>query len=272
MRLMNRRPGKLGFASLAMFPFILVVIGYLVASADRRASNPNDKVLPSPVMMASTFMDMAFVPDKRTGDYILLGDTVSSLERLVVALGSALAITLLVAMAIGVVPLFRALLEPFVSIISLIPPLALLPILFIGLGLGEQSKIVLIMIGITPIMIRDLALRISELPREQIVKAQTLGASTWQFALRIVLPQMGPRLIDALRLALGPAWIFLISAEAIAADSGLGYRIFLVRRFFAMDVIIPNVIWITLLAFLMDLGLRALQRRLFPWFAAMRSA
>ena len=79
------------------------------------------------------------------------------------------------------------------------------------------------------------------------------------------LPQVMPRLIGALRLSLGPAWLFLIAAEAIASTEGLGYRIFLVRRYFAMDVIIPYVIWITLLAFLMDLGLRQLSRRAFPW-------
>ena len=269
---MNRHPGRLGFAGLAVLPFVVVALLYLVASIERRTANPNDKVLPSPIAMMQTFAEMAMVPDKRTGNYLLLSDTLASLERLFVALGGALSITLVIAMMIGIVPLFRAALQPFVNVVSLVPPLALLPILFIALGLGEASKIVLIMIGVTPIMIRDLALRIAELPREQIVKAQTLGASTWQFALRVVLPQMAPRLIDALRLAIGPAWVFLISAEAIAADGGLGYRIFLVRRFFAMDVIIPYVIWITLLAFMMDLGLRLLQRKAFPWFGAARAA
>ena len=82
---------------------------------------------------------------------------------------------------------------------------------------------------------------------------------------------MMPRLIDSLRLQLGPAWLFLIAAEAIASDSGLGYRIFLVRRYLAMDIIIPYVAWITLLAFLMDAGLRVTQRKLFPWFASVRA-
>ncbi len=67
---------------------------------------------------------------------------------------------------------------------------------------------------------------------------------------------MWPRLIDALRLTLGPAWLFLIAAEAIASTEGLGYRIFLVRRYLAMDVILPYVAWITLLAFAMDWLLR----------------
>lgn len=88
------------------------------------------------------------------------------------------------------------------SALSLIPPLAILPILFIAVGLGELAKVLLIIIGVAPIMMRDLALRTAELPVEQMIKAQTLGASTWQLIIRVVMPQLWPRLIDALRLSL----------------------------------------------------------------------
>ena len=74
-----------------------------------------------------------------------------------------------------------------------------------------------------------------------------------------------PRLIHAVRMALGPAWVFLISAEAIASDVGLGYRIFLVRRYLSMDVIIPYVAWIAILAIAIDMALTQLSRRSFPW-------
>ncbi|MCU0830887.1 MAG: ABC transporter permease subunit, partial [Rhizobiaceae bacterium] len=127
------------------------------------------------------------------------------------------------------------------------------------------SKVALIVIGTAPVMIRSLGQSVLELPRELIIKAETLGASTWQMLLRLVLPQMMPKLIDAVRLALVPGWIFLISAEAIASTSGLGYRIFLVRRFLAMDVILAYVVWITLIAWLIDRLLAALSRRAFPW-------
>ncbi len=166
---------------------------------------------------------------------------------------------------IGLIPHIRATLGGFVSVFSMVPPLAILPILFLAFGLGEVSKVMLIFIGITPFLIRDLSQRTIEIPHEQIVKAQTLGASTAVIALRVALPQLLPRLVQAVRLSLGPAWLFLIAAEAIASDLGLGYRIFLVRRFLAMDVILTYVIWITILAFLMDLGLRRLGRRAFPW-------
>ena len=72
----------------------------------------------------------------------------------------------------------------------------------------------------TPVIIRDLAQRAQELPQEQLVKAQTLGASSWQLILRVILPQVTPRLFDALRLNLCSAWLFLIAAEAIASTEG----------------------------------------------------
>jgi NitT/TauT family transport system permease protein len=131
--------------------------------------------------------------------------------------------------------------------------------------LGELAKVLLIIIGVAPIIVRDLALRTAELPAEQIIKAQTLGASTWQLIIRVIMPQMWPRLIDALRLNLGSAWLFLIASEAIASTDGLGYRIFLVRRYMAMDVILPYVAWITLLAFGMDALLRLVRAKAFPW-------
>lgn len=271
MRLINRRPERGTWLLLAGLPFALAVGAYLVASGLRLAENPDDKLLPGLSSLGSAVWRVAVEPDKRTGDILLWADTTASLGRLLVALGIASLSALLVGVAAGLVPHLRALLAPFVTAVCLVPPLAVLPILFIALGLGEASKVGLIVLGITPFLIRDLMLRVDDLPRQQIIKAQTLGAGTWLVAIRVVVPQVLPRMVDAVRLSLGPAWLFLISAEAIAAESGLGYRIFLVRRFFAMDVILPYVAWITLLAFLMDWGLRKLQGKAFPWYEAARS-
>lgn len=270
MRLINRKPDAGTRVILAALPFVLVVLAYVLGSAARLAENPADKLLPSLGTLGDAVMRVAFVADARTGDYLLLSDTLASLSRLGEALALSTAIALVVGMAVGLLPAVRALLAPFVGMVSMVPPLALLPILFIVMGLGEASKVALITIGVTPFLIRDLAMRVLELPREQLIKAQTLGASTWQIALRMVLPQILPRLIDALRLSLGPAFLFLIAAEAIAADSGLGYRIFLVRRYLAMDVILPYVAWITLLSVVMDYALARLRDGLFPWFGSAK--
>lgn len=264
-RLINQRPGRGERLALGMLPFIVLLALYVFASQLRLAENPDDKLLPSLSSMAERVVDYAVTEDVRSGRRLLWSDTWASVKRL----GSALAISsvaaLVLALAIGVVPRIRALLSPLLATVSMIPPLAVLPILFIVLGLEEAAKIALIVIGVLPAMARGLALHVAELPEEQIVKAQTLGASTWQVALRVVLPQTLPRLIDALRISMGAAWLFLIAAEAIASTEGLGYRIFLVRRFLAMDVILPYVAWITLLAVMADVLLRRLRAAAFLW-------
>ncbi|WPY96123.1 ABC transporter permease subunit (plasmid) [Limimaricola variabilis] len=268
MRVINRHPGPALRLALVLAPFAALLLAYWIASELRLAANPADKLLPAPESVIDTAAALFTEGDRRTGKILLWHDTWASLVRLVSGVGIATALALGAGLAIGLVPHLRAMLAGFVGVVSMVPPLALLPILFIAVGLGEASKITLIVIGIAPVMIRDLSQRVLELPREQIVKAQTLGASSLVIALRVALPQVLPRLIGAVRLALGPAWLFLIAAEAIAADQGLGYRIFLVRRYLAMDVILTYVAWITLLAFAMDAGLRALSRRAFPWMEA----
>jgi NitT/TauT family transport system permease protein len=265
VRLVNRHPAPGAAVALGLMPFIVLVCAYLVGSHIRLAENPGDKLLPTPSTLASTLHTYAAEEDVRSGEVLFWLDTVASLKRIFIALALSASIGLALGLAIGAVPVVRAVLAPFVAALSMIPPLAILPILFIVLGLGEVAKIALMTIGIAPVIVRDLSMRAGELPAEQLIKAQTLGASSWQLVTRVILPQIWPRLIDAVRLTLGSAWLYLIAAEAIASTEGLGFRIFLVRRYLAMDVIIPYVVWITLLAFAMDWGLKLLRARAFPW-------
>jgi NitT/TauT family transport system permease protein len=264
-RLLNVRPRGGGRLVLGVVPILLVLLVYVLASTARHAAIPSDKILPTVGAMAEQIHVMAFQADPQTGQIPLVVDTIASLKRLAAGLGLAAVTTLVLGLAIGLLPLVRAGLGPLVATIAVIPPIAVLPILFIVFGLGETSKIVLIFVGLTPFMVRDLSSFVAAIPEEQLVKAQTLGAGTWVVALRVALPQALPRLLESLRFSLGPAWVFLISAEAIAADVGLGYRIFLVRRYLAMDVILPYVAWISLLAVCMDWALVALSRAAFPW-------
>ncbi|MGE3866795.1 MAG: ABC transporter permease [Hyphomonadaceae bacterium] len=271
-RLMNVRPNRGVRFLLGAAPLALVVLVYLMASAERHAANPADKVLPTLAQMIAALKLMGLDQDAQTGAILLWADTGASLTRIGLSLAIATATTLILGVSLGVLPFFRATLGPLIAAIAVVPPIAVLPILFIALGLGEASKIALIVIGVTPLMVRDLAAHVSAIPEEQMVKAQTLGASTWQAAVRVALPQALPRLFDNLRLSLGPAWVFLISSEAIASDVGLGYRIFLVRRYLSMDIILPYVVWISLLAIAMDVTLTLLRRALFPWAATARAA
>ena len=262
---MNVVPGRGARIILAMLPFILIAIIYVIGSAERRAANPDDKLLPPISEMVETSKRLVAEPDRRSGDYVLWADTTASLQRLLLGLGISTLIGLGFGLTVGLLPIAGASFGTIVAVISMIPPMAVLPILFIVFGLGELSKVMLIIIGVAPCLVRDISIEVQGLPREQMVKAQTLGASSWQVAIRVVLPQIMPRLIKSVRLMLGPAFLFLISAEAIAADVGLGYRIFLVRRYLSMDVILPYVAWITLLAFAFDMLLGLFARKVFPW-------
>jgi len=269
-RLVNLQPRTGVRLLLGLLPVVLIALVYIAASGARHAENPRDKLLPTPAAMASAVKVMAFTVDRQIGQIPLMADTKASLGRIGIALTIATATTLILGIVLGLLPFVRAGLGPLVAGISVIPPIAVLPILFIVFGLGETAKIVLIVIGVAPVMVRDLAAHVASIPEEQLVKAQSLGASTWQLMLRVALPQAMPRLIAVLRLALCPAWVYLIAAEAIASDVGLGYRIFLVRRYLSMDIILPYVAWICLMAVLMDLALVGLSRRLYPWAHAGR--
>ncbi|WP_345986684.1 ABC transporter permease subunit [Sulfurimonas sp. HSL-1656] len=267
-RLMNLRPSKQSLFFLGLLPFVLVALLYLGASEVRLAANPDDKLLPSMSSFAEAIDRMALTPSKRTGEYLFVEDTVSSLERLGLGVLISAVLALLMGIPLGFIPFVRAGLSPFVAAFSMVPPMAILPILFIIFGMGELAKVALIVIGVTPLIVRDLQQRVMEIPVEQLIKAQTLGGTSWSIVLRVVLPQIFPRLLDAVRLTMGTAWIFLISAEAISATEGLGYRIFLVRRYLSMDVILPYVAWITFLAFLFDYLLKRFTYKVFPWYDA----
>ncbi|RYY74858.1 MAG: ABC transporter permease subunit [Gammaproteobacteria bacterium] len=264
-RLINLTPTKPIRWLLGVLPFLLIVLVYITASDARLLENSTDKLLPSLGQMGETIHNYALEPSKRTGEYLFWVDTYSSLKRLILGMSIAAIMGFLFGLLTGAIPTFHAPISPLVTVISLIPPMALLPILFIIFGLDELAKVALIVIGVAPCIARDIQRCTLEIPKEQIIKAQTLGASSLQVLLRVYIPQLLPRLISSIRLTLGSAWLFLIAAEAIASTDGLGYRIFLVRRYMSMDVILPYVIWITFLAFVIDWLLVKISQKCFAW-------
>ncbi|MEM6849727.1 MAG: ABC transporter permease [Pseudomonadota bacterium] len=271
-RAINYSPSRPSAILLALLPFGLCLVIYAIGSDMRLTENPQDKLMPSFGSFADAIHALAFTENRRTGEYVFWTDTLISLQRIFIGLSISAVIGLVIGIPVAFLPTLRALFGPFIAAFALIPPLAVLPILFIIFGLGETSKIVLIVFGIAPFLTRDIMLEVIAIPREQLIKAQTLGASTWQMIVHVVFPQVIPRLFDSLRLSLGATWLFLIAAEAIASEGGLGYRIFLVRRFLSMDVILPYVAWITLLAFLMDYAFSKAARTTSRWYYLDRAA
>lgn len=263
----HAEPTTLQRVVLGVLPFVILVGSYLIVSHIRLAKNPNDKLTPSFSQMVEAVHIMAFTKDKRTGQYLMLSDTLASLQRIGIGLSLAAIVGLFIGINTGIRKGVEATFLPMITFLSIIPPLSILPILFILFGVDELGKVMLIFLGGLFVITRDIHHETRQIPKEQIVKAFTLGASPFQVLYRVLLPQIIPKLFVAVRLCLGAAWLFLIASEAIASTSGLGYRIFLVRRYLAMDIIIPYVLWITVIGFAMDALLRLFIRWRYPWYA-----
>ena len=172
----------------------------------------------------------------------------------------------LLGLHMGLFPYVGVFFLRFVLFFDKIVALSLLPILFIAFGIDELAKIMLIVIGVTPTIILDTFNLTRSVPAEQIVKAFTLGAGDFDVAYRVVLKQISPRVLNSIRLNLKAVMLFLFAGEMIASTDGLAYRIALLRRHMGMDMIIPYVLWVALLLFLVDFGMRLLNRTLHPWF------
>jgi NitT/TauT family transport system permease protein len=274
----HAKPGRTTTLVLSWFLFAAGVGLYFYASAARHRDNPEDRVTPTLAQMARGMYDAVLHPaedDEPLAEGASWFQTVrhSMLWRDTKATGirffASLALLLpavLVGLHMGLFPYVGAFLLRFVLFFDKIIALSLLPILFIAFGIDELSKIMLIVIGVTPTIILDTFNISRAVPGEQVVKAFTLGASDFDVAYRVVLKQIWPRVLNSIRLNLKAIMLFLFAGEMIASTDGLAYRIALLRRHMGMDVIIPYVLWVALLLFLLDFGMRWINRKLHPWF------
>lgn len=259
-------PGRKLTILLRVLPFILLLACYLIAAEVKYMENPDEKIIPTVGKMVEAMGEKVLTRDTSTDTFLFWEDTYASLTRLLTGVLLATLVGFFLGINMGMLPSARESFLPFVIFVSFIPPLAILPILLIVLGVGEVAKIALIFIGTVFFISRDVHLAVTDIPVEMKVKAQTLGASAFGIAYRVVAPQVMPRLIESVRLILGPAWLFLIAAEYIGSVEGLGYRIFISMRYLGMNVIIPYVLWITFLAFLLDWLMNQLLKRKFRWY------
>src|SRR5271156_1820176 len=135
-RLLNIRPDRGARLALGGAPLVAIVLAYVIAASLCHAANPAEKILPTLDAMADQTRIMALQVDPQTGTIPLWQDTAASLRRLLTGLGIATGTTLVVGLLIGVLPLARAGVGPLVAAVAVVPPIAVLPILFITLGLG----------------------------------------------------------------------------------------------------------------------------------------
>src|SRR3981189_1842063 len=155
---MNIAPARGSRIVLAGTPFFLIVMVYIIGSAERRAANPDDKLLPPISEMADTTKRLATVPDRRSGRYVLWTDSAASLQRLLLGLGISTLFGLGFGLTVGLLPIAGASFGPIVAGISMIPPMAALHILFIVSVLGELPKEIVIIISVAPCLIRDMSI------------------------------------------------------------------------------------------------------------------
>ncbi|HHY1804835.1 TPA: taurine ABC transporter permease TauC [Escherichia coli] len=189
----------------------------------------------------------------------------ASLTRILLALLAAVLIGIPVGIAMGLSPTVRGILDPIIELYRPVPPLAYLPLMVIWFGIGETSKILLIYLAIfAPVAMSALA-GVKSAQQVRIRAAQSLGASRAQVLWFVILPGALPEILTGLRIGLGVGWSTLVAAELIAATRGLGFMVQSAGEFFATDVVLAGIAVIAIIAFLLELGLRALQRRLTPW-------
>jgi len=265
---------------LSWFLFAAGLASYFWVSRARHHENPDDRIMPTIRQMGQSFSDALLKPaeeDAVADDAaqqplwtqirasMLWKDTEATGRRFLISLALLFPMVIL-GLHMGMFPYVGSFFLRFVLFFDKIVALSLLPILFIAFGIEETAKIMLILIGVGPTIVLDTFNLTRSVPREQIVKAFTLGASDFSVTYRIVLKQIWPRVLNSIRLNLKAVMIFLFSGEMIASTDGLAYRIALLRRHLAMDTIIPYVLWVALLLFLVDLSMRMMNRKLHPWF------
>jgi len=189
----------------------------------------------------------------------------ASLQRIGLALGFAVLTAIPVGIAIGANRIARGVLDPLIEFYRPIPPLAYLPLIVIWCGIGELSKVLLIYLAIfAPIAIAT-ATGVRTVDPGKLRAAQSLGATRAQLIRHVILPSALPDILTGVRIGLGVGWSTLVAAELIAATSGLGFMVQSAAQFLVTDVVVLGILVIALIAFAMEMGLRALQRKLVPW-------
>jgi len=165
----------------------------------------------------------------------------------------------------GTYRIAQAALEPVVNFTRYLPVTSMIPLLILWIGIGIEQKIAVIFIGTffqQIVMVADSASRV---PNEIFNAAYTLGASRWQVLTRVLLPATLPGIMDTLRVTMGWAWTYLVVAELVASNSGLGYMSMQAMRGLHADRIFVAILVIGVLGMITDQLFKWLKRRLLPW-------
>lgn len=179
------------------------------------------------------------------------------------ALGSLIAVP--IGLIIGKVDAIRVVAEPFLNFIRFIPPIAFITLFLVWFGIGEQSKIALILYATLFIVVMNTLTGVLTIEEDKIRSARSMGASEWQILVHVVIPATTPYIFTGIRLAMGTSFMAIIGAEMIAANEGVGFLIWNSRLYFRTDWIFVGLISLGLMGFVTDravgwIGRKALRR------------
>ena len=244
--------------AFAIFGLLLPIALWWIASAGGWV----DKVfLPSPPNVIARIAKW-FSQDN------LLQDIWVSTYRVTAGWLLSAVIALPLGLFIGTYRPIQAMLEPLMDFIRYMPAVAFIPLVMIWVGIDESSKIAIIFIGTFFQMVLMMAEDVRRVPMQQIEAAQTMGANRSEVLSLVVFQSAKPALLDTLRVTMGWAWTYLVVAELVAANSGLGYAILKAQRFLQTDKIFAGIVLIGAIGLAMDQAFRWLHRRSFPWLYA----
>jgi len=245
------RPARL---VLGIASFVVIITLWTVGS--RLIDDP--LFLPSLPRVGKTWIDMV-------QHQHFLDDVAWSTFRIVTGFLIAAAMAVPLGLLMGSFEVVRSFFQPPINAIRYMPASAFIVLLIVLVGIGEQEKLTLIWIGVffqLVLMVMDIAHRV---PDEMLNVAYTLGASRWKVFYKVFLPATFPEVVDALRITIGWAWTYLIVAELLAADRGIGTFILISERYLRTDRIIAAIITIGILGLITDTIFGLIHRWAFPY-------
>jgi NitT/TauT family transport system permease protein len=185
-------------------------------------------------------------------------------------------ISTVVALPIGILMgnfrFFEGLFEPLIDLVRYMPAVAFVPLTILWMGVDDRQKIAILFIGTffqQVLMVMD---NVKNVNFDLIQVSYTFGLSQWEVLWFVVLRAAMPALWDTLRITLGWAWTYLVVAELVAANVGLGYRIMRAQRFLQTDTIILGILVIGVLGLITDYAFKLSYRKLFPWVESKRGS
>jgi taurine transport system permease protein len=188
-----------------------------------------------------------------------------SLFRVIVGFVCGALVGIPLGYAMGLSGWFRGWFDPIVEFMRPVPPLALIPLIIIWFGIGENGKIILLFLAALWIMAIAARAGVSGVAISKVHAAYSLGASKWQIMRHVIVPNSLPEIFTGARVAMGVCWGTVVAAELVAAEQGAGMMIMVASKFQLTDIVILGIILIGIIGFGIDVLMRMGERWLVPW-------